>query len=341
MKVCKTCDRVYKSEHDFLINTFEWRTHNNREMWFSCSCGSTLILKAGNFEWFDPYKLLSDKAKTIFNDLALGTHLPRIRTSIVRIQNLLEQPSSEAKDIAKALKGEPILAADLLKLANHVRNDNSVEITKLEHAIMYVGRRILRDLVTAAYLKELKFQTHAFTLEMFWQEAFLIGLVAESIIKELSLPLGADTAYVGACLSNNGKLVAALCMPEQLDLIYEETVVNQTTWQEAEKRVGAPSHTILGEIAAAFWSLPRFVSEAIGHHHDWYRYGEASDWEKPGMIDVVILSHQIGHLILDRPHRMETPLFEKACEIFKLSQKDVEVMVKKFAPHRDFALSFL
>ncbi|MBI2602188.1 MAG: HDOD domain-containing protein [Deltaproteobacteria bacterium] len=341
MKVCKTCDRVYKSEHDFLINTYEWRTHNNKEMWFSCSCGSTLILKAGQFEWFDPYKLLSDRAKTIFNDLALSTHLPRIRTSIERIQNLLEQPDSEAKDIARELKGEPLLAADLLKLANHVRRENSAEINKLEHAIMYVGRRTLRDLVTAAYLKELKFNTHAFTLEMFWQEAFLIGLVSESIVKELSLPLGTDVAYVGGCLSNNGKLVAALCMPEQLDMIYEETIVNQTTWQEAEKRLGAPSHTILGEIAAAFWSLPRFVSETIGHHHDWYSQTDESDWANPGLIDVVILAHQLSHLILDRPHRMENPLFEKACEVFKLSQKDVEAMVKKFAGHRDFANSFV
>src|SRR6185312_14388774 len=132
-------------------------------------CGSTLILPPGTYSWYHPSKLLPPTAREIFNQLALGDTIPRVPETVYRLQDEIRNPKATPQQIAMLLRREPILAADLLQLANVARSSSTKEIADLEHAVLFVGRRVLSDLVLAASLRSFKFQTQVYSSADFWR----------------------------------------------------------------------------------------------------------------------------------------------------------------------------
>jgi HD-like signal output (HDOD) protein len=331
-KQCATCKRVFASESDYLTGTHRWRICDRKNLWFNCNCGSTMMIIKGKFDWYSPDKTMSSGAAGLFNKIGSLKELPHVSTSVMEIQEKLQAADLDVPLVARKMKGDPLLAGMLLATANNIKMSRDpkdrLKIEGLEHAIMYVGKKACSELVMTISLKAFHTATKIFNADAFWKEAFVTAELAELIAFKWGAGINRDEVFISAALCNIGKIVGAIAVPQTIDKI--ETMVNNPstlcTWPQAESILKLPSHTLLGEIGAAMWGLPKYVLEAVASHHD--IKVSARDVPKLTLVESVALANQVCHWILLKPSRIDEPLLKKLCEIAKISTGELEAFTE-------------
>ena len=316
MHKCVMCRRIYKSEKDFLMGTSRWRICGAQNLWFDCNCGATLVLKKGEYPWYSPDIGMTDEARSIFNTLTSLKQLPYIPHSIMKLQQLIKQDNVTSRQLADAAKYEPIIAGNVLRIANRlIQFRESGTIKSLEHAISYIGLKSFAELIVMASVQSFQLTCCHFKHENFWAKAFLTGRVAESLAGKFAPQLIADEVYLAGTLCNVGKLVTAICLPETADKIAMDEADPKLIlpWIQGERKHGAPSHQVLGEIAASLWGFPDFVIQAARYHHK-------ARHETPGapsrLLEIVTFANQVSHWLNLEPTKIDTELFQTVAAKF-------------------------
>lgn len=332
-KVCGSCQKVFKRDEDFLNNTSQWRVCSSENLWFNCSCGSTLMLPKGRFPWYSPTLGMSKSAASIFNKMAENKDLPHIPSAVLEIQRLLLDTEVETSALVITLKKDPLLATEVLRVFENLRKIRQGAFSKepsLEHAINFIGRKHLGNLVMAASIKKFAIPTKLFKQEIFWEQAFKAAAVAELLCAEFGPAADKDSAYLVGSLCNIGKIVSALYYPERTDQVMKITgnVNTQCTWQEAEAQANLPSHCILGEIGAAFWGLTPFVIDAIKHHHE---PKEAEGSAVNGRLcHIACLANIVGHWLNLEPHRINQKELNEELQYFGINRTELDAIVGRY-----------
>jgi HD-like signal output (HDOD) protein len=325
-KTCNNCKRVYKNQEDFLKDTNRWRLCDMGNLWFNCNCKSTLMLKKGKFDWYTPEKFFSEDANSVFNKLGGLKDLPHIPNSVMELQNLLADDKVSAKQLAIEVKKEPFIAAAVMQVAENLRASRSPDnkpISALEHSIVYIGTKALSDIVVAAALRSFEIPESDFDSDAFWTESYVMGAVAEFLMQRYKVKENPDRVYLAASLCNIGKLVTAICYPDQASKVNRavNSVDELTTWRSVEVKYGFPDHAILGEISASMWGLPEYVVDAARYHH---RPPNLDPNEAMTLSELVGLSVQLTHWVLLQPHRIEEGLLEAYKRKLRLDDKMTE-----------------
>ncbi|MCB9228760.1 MAG: HDOD domain-containing protein [Deltaproteobacteria bacterium] len=333
-KKCGTCERVFQKDDDFLKGTHQWRVCASGNLWFNCDCGSTLMLPRGKFPWYSPGAQMSGEAASLFNQMAELQALPHISTAVMELQTLLSNEEVEISDLAHSVKNDPFIASEVLKMFEKLKKvrDSSGSPTSsagklsLEHAITFIGRKELSQLVMVASMKEFKLKTEVFRSEGFWEHSFQVAAIAESLWTEFYGPADKDSAYLAGCLSNIGKIIAAIIYPEKCDQVSRILAdpKTQTTWSEAEKKAGLYDHGTLGEIGAAFWGFPDFVFESLRFHHS---TDSSDDLNNSALVHIVALSQIFSHWINGEPHRFDARSYEKEKRFFRIDESRSEELI--------------
>ncbi len=340
-KSCGTCGRVYHGERDYLSATTRWRRCSQENLWFNCSCGSTLLIKKGKYDWYSPERFLTTDARGVFNRLGGMKDLPHIPYTVMEIVQLLQDPDASPKDVAKLVLHEPVVATQILVIAENIRigrNPMTPKIHSLEHAIVYIGFKALSDLVMTSALKSLPLPKSDFRAQEYWNESFLCGTLAEFILRKFSFPLHPDEAFLAACLCNVGKLAEAFCEPQEVSKV--ESAVASTrhpvNWRQAEQQLNVPDHCIMGEIAASMWGFPVYMMQAARKHHE-------LPVGKPGQpldgAELAAVANQMTHWVLLRPHRMEYEIINAFARRFHLTEKDVDHLALELTALKDLTFS--
>ena len=196
-----------------------------------------MIIK-GKFDWYSPDKYLSTEGQSVFNQLPAIKELPHIPHYVMQLQELIQKETTTSRQLADVAKKSPILASNILRLANNQCGVAGSQIESLEHAISYVGVNSLKDMVLVAALNTFEFQCEYFKAEDFWEHAFLCGRIAEFITRKFAKDLLPDEVYIAGTLANVGKIVQAITDPSLADTIAKEIadVKILGSWSDAEKK---------------------------------------------------------------------------------------------------------
>ena len=335
---CQCCERKYETPEDYLRGTSRFRVCIKGNLWFECSCGSGMMLKKGEFEWYSPTLKMSDAAATIFKDVREFKNIPLIPTAVMELQTIIADDKASSQQIEEALRNAPNIALGVLATANNLRAAGSPQFSSLSHAITYIGRKTVNDIVLSETLQDYDFKSQHFSKDAYWREAILTGKIAEYIASQHAKNLSKDEAYIAGSLTNIGKIVAAICFPEITDDVLSSISHPRRprTWMEGENQLRAYSHLVLGEIAAALWGFPEYVTHALSFHHtlpkdvpeliknDIEFLGESTDKEDqqgPCMQHIVALANQYTHWVLLQPNRMDQLLFAEYAHIIGLNQQ--------------------
>lgn len=334
-KNCKSCGRDFRSEADFLNGTYRWRQCSAGNLWFNCSCGSTLIIPKGKYAWYSPEKALGSEATTVFNSLAALKDLPHIPSQILEIQQLINNPDSKLKDIAIAIKKDPIGATQLLTIADNIRfsrDPGNAPIKTLEHAVVYLGLKTVGEMVLASALHQFKFPKSGFDFRQFWHEAHLCGAIAEYLNTAFVLNLNQDEVYLAASMCNLGKLVTAFSFPEIATEIQNDISSHSKpqNWRQAEAKSNFPDHRILGEISASFWGFPTDIIEASRRHHD-----PLTTSKKFSLHELIAVSNQLVHWVLLMPSRIEEPVLNSFYLKTGMQESELEALIKSLSKLND------
>lgn len=331
MKKCSTCGRIYSEPRDFLKNTSRWRICSGGNLFFNCSCESTLVIPKGKYDWYNPGLFMGEKARSIFNNLSAPESIPYLPAAAIELQEALNNPNSSAGQLAQLCKQDPALAANIIASANTMRQVHTKAATSIEQAIGLLGRKRLATLAVTAALSQFPFGCTVYPKRVYFEESFLTGIAAEYLVRHFGEKLSADLAYVSGSFCNVGKILSATAYPEQTDKIYSttENLNSACDWSTAEARAGAAEHTVLGEIACALWGLDPAVFICAQHHHDVLTELTA---ERHPILPYVTFANQITHFAHFSSHRVQTAVLESCMRYFSLTQDKLQKIIEDLAP---------
>lgn len=290
------------------------------------------MIPKGKFPWYRPDSSISEPAKTLFNTLAGMESIPHIPSAIMELQTKISDPKVEISEISKILKSDPVLASEILGMANRLKNaraDDKVEIRALDHAISYIGRKDVSQYLLTLVIKGFKIKTKAFNSDAFWTASFDRGRLAEFLAKKIGAPdIKPDEIYLAGALCNIGKIIGALLRPELIDNLEMEVSDprRQCTWSDAELSYPEVSHVLLGEIAAAIWGLPEYIMVAARFHHSDPKPG-AKLRSRVYIAELVSLANSCLHWASGEPFRIDYGQFHEILAGFELTESDIEAMM--------------
>lgn len=209
--------------------------------------------------------------KTVSEYSELLGKLKDIRTLPVvamRVNELINDPTSSSSDIAEVMKKDQVLTAKVLKLVNSSYYAIPGGVADVQRALAFLGFNTLAQLVLSLSVFSIfsDFDSEDFSMLGFWRHALGTAVGSEMLAKRMRYPKP-EEAFTCGLLHDIGKLVLHEIDPDRLMSLVSDAKKESTSFVEIERRQDLPTHTYLGEVIATKWGLPQLIRLAIRYHH--------------------------------------------------------------------------
>ena len=187
-----------------------------------------------------------------------------------RITEMVDDPDSTTKGLAKVISQDPGLSVKLLRIANSAFYGRVKTVESIEQALNVIGMQRLRDIVlgTAAIDTFNGIPNELVSMEDFWMHSIYCAIASRLLAKKIGNK-NAETIFIAGLLHDIGQLVLFHERPEEsrqaLLLTIED--VNEPDTVEAEQHIFGFDHSQIGAALAEQWSLPDLLLNSILHHH--------------------------------------------------------------------------
>ncbi|WP_242457249.1 HDOD domain-containing protein [Treponema zioleckii] len=219
--------------------------------------------------------------------------IPQFPESILKVQSLLNDPTSKMSDIAMHISSDVSLATDLLKLVNSATFALASPCHSIADAVKLVGIRGIQNMIlsigSVGSLKKLK---SASSKEL-WVHSYQVAFYSYNLARNFCPrePAVIQDAYVCGLLHDMGKLVFETAHPEYLDKIHALCESKGLDTEILEKLVAGANHGEIGALIAEKWNFPEIVVSVIRHHHE----PEAASAESRKLASLIYLSDMFAH----------------------------------------------
>lgn len=193
------------------------------------------------------------------------TSLPDV---FVRINEVLNDAHSTAKEAAEAIGKDAGLSVKLLKVVNSAFYGFPVKVDTLSRAVTIVGSRQLTTLALGisviAIFKDLP--SGLVDMRSFWKHSIGCGVIASALAGP-ETEEDVERLFVAGLLHDVGRLVLYRSLPRHaahtLALARSEGIL----LREAERRTLGFDHATLAGMLLRKWRFPESLEKAVRHHH--------------------------------------------------------------------------
>lgn len=195
--------------------------------------------------------------------------LPHFSEITLRILERLRDPAADFAEVADSLQWEPGLVVRLLRTVNSAAYGVSARIEDVRHAISFMGRSQLEQLVLANAIKESLPRTSAmgFQHERFWRAAAFRAALARAFAHELHPARNAE-AFTAGLLQDMAVPVLAHARPDDYGPVLEAWHAGDgESLDDLERDVFGWCHAKVGGMLGQVWQLPEPLVGAISMHH--------------------------------------------------------------------------
>lgn len=177
----------------------------------------------------------------------------------------LLQAGDEPAEVARAVASDPPTAALLLRTVNSAQLGLAQEISSVQHAITYLGARLVRDIATRhAVLVRVDGQDA--TAERVYQSLWRVSYLASGIIHALAQRMGWPSPSVlstQALLFRLGDIALISHRPE-LAFLYDADPDLSDLVDQTQQALGFNA-AMVGAHLAGVWGLPRALGDVLRH----------------------------------------------------------------------------
>ncbi len=284
----------------------------------------------------------TDLTKILINRL---DELPTLPAVVYEVTEIINDPMSSTADVEAVMSNDPSLTTKVLKLANSAYYAIPGGVSSLARAIGYIGYDTVQQLVlSASIIDSVKVDsTSLFDPTQFWRHCIGVAMAGETIGKAMDLNSTSDIFTCGL-VHDIGKLASFILTPNEFEDILIHAKANNMTIHEAEKALGVPTHTEIGEILADKWKLPSKIRSTIKYHHEndpAKRVGVSA--EVNTVIDVVLVANLFVHALKfgNSGHSKALGAPKAVIERLQLSPKQVKELLSNIKAHLENADGFL
>ena len=196
--------------------------------------------------------------------------IPTLPIVIEKITRLLQNPSTSAEEIGKAITTDQALASKVLKLVNSAFYGFPGKISTITHAVVILGFATVKNVVLTAsifdaFSKRVNLSQN-FDLEKFWLHSIACGAASQCIAKHIGSS-AKEECFIAGLIHDVGKILMCNYLPDEFEMVMQDRIKRDCLFYESEKEVLHITHQELGGIIAERWNLPKELQNAVKNHH--------------------------------------------------------------------------
>ncbi len=181
---------------------------------------------------------------------------------------MLSDEIASFKEVAHLIALDPILAGEVLRLANSGLYGRRFEVRSVLQAIALLGiGRINQLAVTAALWRGLPRRTSLFVRE-WWRHSIAAALITQRFHQGGSSSITGDFAYTAGLLHGVGQLALFQDSPDAYPQLVERACTESVELLVFERAAFGVDHASLAGFILESWGLPRDLIDAAAKHHE-------------------------------------------------------------------------
>ncbi|PKL15368.1 MAG: hypothetical protein CVV50_00365 [Spirochaetae bacterium HGW-Spirochaetae-6] len=196
-------------------------------------------------------------------------HIPQIPEHILQLETILENASSDFKDICHIIEKDPALISDLLRTVNSASYSLPKKIANITDAIKILGFKGIKNMILGYSIKHLLLEhfsaQHVMEIMNHSQEVAFYGF---TLARHFHLKKWLDDIYLAAILHDIGKImVKGLQEPQVREKLRKFCLKRGIRLEILENLQHGYKHFIIGAKIAEKWNFPPQFVQAIRYHH--------------------------------------------------------------------------
>lgn len=221
-------------------------------------------------------------------------NLPTLPSIALAVNKRLKDYDAPMEDLVALLEKDQSMVMKILRLVNSSFFGLKSKVKSVSHAVTLLGYNTVQNAVVTVSVIEsltLKNKIEDFEIDDFWKHSIRVAVMSKFIAAHTRLTSPED-AFTSGLLHDIGKVIWANFFPDELVRILREMKDSKVTFNDAEKALDLPGHSLIGSVLAKRWMLPTAMIESIKGHHS-QKNGQTNG----RLTDVVRLSDNILHMM--------------------------------------------
>jgi HD-like signal output (HDOD) protein len=227
--------------------------------------------------------------------------LPRVCSQLAE---LTAQQATDASQLARLIQSDPVLAGEIMRVANSPALRPRAAIVSLQQAVSWLGVAEVRNIAMAVMLRGEVFNApgHEPESEELWREAWLAGLWAKEIARERRKHV--ESAFLAALMHRTGAALALKILScFEMD---QRTVMDARSFAD----LVVEFEPAFGRLLMSNWCLPEDVKDGAS---DWRNYRASLHSDLAGTVHAahLLATHTLHPQLLSEELVIESPVFEQ------------------------------
>lgn len=200
---------------------------------------------------------------SIFNRLS---RLPALRPSTLKLLSISVESDSAIADFEGVFKSDPVLATDLLILANSPVFGVRATVQSIRHAIALLGMERIRSLAFAVAVKGyMKTGRWGDAMQGAWRHSIATAVIAEALGAAADTPV--PLLYTAGLMHDVGRLALFQISAEKYGQVISTEFAGTQEYLNLEKLLFGCAHDDAGAFLAGSWGFPTTLCDCIRFHH--------------------------------------------------------------------------
>ncbi|RJP57443.1 MAG: HDOD domain-containing protein [Candidatus Auribacter fodinae] len=207
----------------------------------------------------------------IISELGNIDALPTIPQVVLRLNGVLADPNSSARDVAKLLGEDQVITTRILKLVNSAFYGYARQVKTLTQAVVILGFREVKNIVLTSQIFDLFKSSHKnirdlFDINQLWTHSVGCAVIAKNIGERIRY-LEPEALFIAGLIHDIGKVVEINCIPDKMPDVFRTVQEENISMIEAEKKVLEVTHCEIGKVMAEMWDFPQLIEYVVAYHH--------------------------------------------------------------------------
>jgi len=248
--------------------------------------------------------------------------LPPMPQVAQKARQVVSDPDSDFKDLAKVIESDQAIVAGILKIANSAYYGAVGRVASVQQAAVVLGVKTLQELLTIACAAGLlggELKGYELSAGDLWKHS-LFTAAASRLLARRDHPSLAEDAFSAGLIHDAGKLILDPYVLKRKELFYQKLASGNITFLNAEKAILGFDHAEIAHDVCEKWQIPKHLSLAIKYHHAPSLSNDNGMAYILHVADSIALMSGLGEGLDGMQYGMD----QKAMAFLKLTESDIQ-----------------